>query len=70
MVAVAARTGETVWQCPLPEPFYIFDWGPGMSPVLHKDLLLFCQDDDLSPAFYAFENFRSNQLMTSLRFTR
>ena len=26
-----------------------------MSPVLHKDLLIFCQDDDLTPALYAFD---------------
>ena len=26
-----------------------------MSPVLYKDLLLFCQDDDLNPAFFAFD---------------
>lgn len=44
-----------VWRLPLPEPFFIFDWGPGMSPVLHGDTLYFCQDDDLSPALYAVD---------------
>ncbi len=55
LVALDAKTGERVWQRPLPEPFFIFDWGPGMSPVLYKDTLFFCQDDDLSPALYAVE---------------
>ncbi len=26
-----------------------------MSPVLYQDLVLFCQDDDLNPALYAFD---------------
>ncbi|MCH7728386.1 MAG: PQQ-binding-like beta-propeller repeat protein [Planctomycetes bacterium] len=36
-------------------PFFVFKWGPAMSPVLYKDLVLFVQDDDLFPAFYAFD---------------
>ncbi len=55
MVAVDAKTGEDVWHQKLPVPFFVFKWGAGMSPVLYKDLLLFCQDDDLNPAFYAFD---------------
>ncbi|MBX3451199.1 MAG: PQQ-binding-like beta-propeller repeat protein [Planctomycetaceae bacterium] len=55
MLCVDAETGKDVWQYDLPVPFFVFKWGPGMSPVLHKDLLLFCQDDDLNPAFYAFD---------------
>jgi outer membrane protein assembly factor BamB len=55
LLALDAKTGEKVWQLPLPEPFFIFDWGPGMSPVLYKDTLFFCQDDDLFPALYAVE---------------
>lgn len=55
LMALDARTGETVWHLPLPEPYYIFDWGPGMSPVLYGDNLYFCQDDDLSPALYAID---------------
>ncbi len=55
MLAVDARTGKDVWRKKLPTPFFVFKWGPGMSPVLYKDLVLFCQDDDLSPAFYAFD---------------
>ncbi|MGE0759523.1 MAG: PQQ-binding-like beta-propeller repeat protein, partial [Pirellulaceae bacterium] len=53
--AVDARSGTDVWHQPLPTPFFVFKWGPGMSPVLYRDLVLFCQDDDLFPALYAFD---------------
>ncbi|MDE0735873.1 MAG: PQQ-binding-like beta-propeller repeat protein [Pirellulaceae bacterium] len=55
MIAVDARNGKDVWQLKLPEPYFVFKWGPAMSPVLYKDKLLFCQDDDLYPAFYALD---------------
>lgn len=55
LMALDSKTGETVWKLPLPEPYFIFDWGPGMSPVMYGDYLYFCQDDDLSPALYAVE---------------
>lgn len=54
LTALDAKTGETVWKRDIPEPFFIFDWGAGMSPVLLDDKVIFCQDDDLSPAIYAF----------------
>lgn len=56
MVAVDAKTGADVWQRKLPTPFFVFKWGAGMSPTLYKDKVLFLQDDDLYPAFYAFDN--------------
>lgn len=55
MLALDAKSGKTVWHKKLPTPFFVFKWGAGMSPVLYKDLVLFCQDDDLYPAFYAFD---------------
>jgi len=55
MMAVDARTGGDVWKQPLPEPFFVFKWGAGMSPILCKDLVVFCQDDDLNPALWAFD---------------
>jgi outer membrane protein assembly factor BamB len=55
MIVVDAADGSDVWRQQLPEPFFVFKWGAGMSPVLHKDLLLFVQDDDLYPALYAFD---------------
>ena len=55
LLAIDSRTGRDMWQQKLPTPFFIFKWGPGMSPVLYRDMVLFCQDDDLSPAMYAFD---------------
>ncbi|HND51290.1 MAG TPA: PQQ-binding-like beta-propeller repeat protein [Pirellulaceae bacterium] len=55
LVTVDAKTGEDRWHAKLPTPFFVFKWGPGMSPVLYRDLVLFCQDDDLNPTFYAFD---------------
>jgi len=56
LVAVDAITGADVWRHELPPPFFVFKWGAGMSPVVHRDLVLFCQDDDLRPAFHAFDS--------------
>ena len=53
MVALDVRNGKVKWHRNMPVPYYIFDWGPAMSPVLYKDKVLFVQDDDLHPAFYA-----------------
>ena len=50
-----AKTGDDVWQQKLPVPFFVFKWGPAMSPTLYKDKVLFVQDDDLFPTFYAFD---------------
>jgi outer membrane protein assembly factor BamB len=55
LMSVDARTGKDVWQQKVATPFFVFKWGPGVSPVLYRDLVLFCQDDDLHPAFYAFD---------------
>jgi outer membrane protein assembly factor BamB len=55
LLAVDAKTGRDVWQKKLPTPFFVFKWGAGMSPILHKDKVIFCQDDDLNPAIYAFD---------------
>ena len=54
LTALDVRNGKSVWTRDIPEPFFIFDWGAGMSPVLFEDKVIFCQDDDLSPAIYAF----------------
>jgi outer membrane protein assembly factor BamB len=52
---VDAATGADRWRAPLPMPYFIFKWGAGMSPILYDDLVIFCQDDDLAPALYAFD---------------
>lgn len=55
LLAVDAVTGQDVWRQPLPTPFFVFKWGPGMSPVLYRDLVIMCQDDDLHPAIHVFD---------------
>ena len=55
MIAVDAKTGKDAWHHKLPTPFFVFKWGPAMSPTLYQDKVLFVQDDDLFPAFYAFD---------------
>jgi outer membrane protein assembly factor BamB len=55
LMTVDAVTGRDVWKYELPTPFFVFKWGPGMSPVLYRDLVLMCQDDDLFPAMYAID---------------
>ncbi|MEZ6073371.1 MAG: PQQ-binding-like beta-propeller repeat protein [Pirellulales bacterium] len=55
LMALDAATGETKWHAALPEPYFVFDWGPGMSPVVDGDRVFFCQDDDLFPALYCFD---------------
>lgn len=55
MLCVDAATGDDRWRAELPVPYFIFKWGAGMSPILYKDLVIFCQDDDLAPALYAFD---------------
>ena len=55
LITVDAATGKDIWHQKLPTPFFAFKWGPGMSPVLYKDMVIFCQDDDLYPAVYAFD---------------
>ena len=55
LIAVDAKSGKDVWHVKMPTPFFVFKWGPAMSPVLYKDMVLFCQDDDLYPAMYAID---------------
>lgn len=55
MMAFDAKTGEPLWQQKLPVPYFVFKWGPGMSPILFDDKVIFLQDDDLNPAMYAFD---------------
>jgi outer membrane protein assembly factor BamB len=51
-----------VWRADLPVPYFVFKWGPGMSPVVYGKVVLFCQDDDLHPALYAFDKQTGKQL--------
>ena len=60
--ALDAATGESVWQTAIPEPYFVFDWGPGASPVVHGERLFFAQDDDLFPAAYGL-NKRTGEIV-------
>jgi len=55
LMAFDAASGRDAWKYELPTPFFVFKWGPGMSPVLCGDLVVMCQDDDLFPAIHAIE---------------
>jgi outer membrane protein assembly factor BamB len=56
LLALDAADGRTVWERPLPVPAYLMDWGAGASPIVYRDMVLFNQDDDLSPMLYAFDS--------------
>ena len=53
LVALDAETGEQNWKHEIPTPFFVFRWGPAMSPTLYKDKVIFLQDDDLNPSMVA-----------------
>jgi len=55
LVALDAKTGDQVWQHKLPLPAYLMDWGAGASPVVYKDRVYFCQDDDLASYVMALD---------------
>jgi len=56
LITVDAATGADVWNIEMPTPFFVFKWGAGMSPVLHEDKLIFCQDDDLYPGIMVMDS--------------
>lgn len=62
MMAFDAKSGRDVWRVEMPTPYFVFKWGAGMSPVLVGDRVIFCQDDDLHPAIYAFDKRSGEQL--------
>ncbi|MGE0755969.1 MAG: PQQ-binding-like beta-propeller repeat protein [Pirellulaceae bacterium] len=55
LLALDAATGEKVWHFPVPVPAYLMDWGAGASPIVFEDLVIFNQDDDLSPTLFAVD---------------
>jgi outer membrane protein assembly factor BamB len=56
LVAFDAADGRQLWRHPLPKPVYLMDWGPGVSPIVYRDMVIFCQDDDLSPYILALDS--------------
>lgn len=55
MLSLDLTNGKTVWTHPIPEPFYLLGWGAAHSPIVYKDLVIFNQDDDLSPFMIALD---------------
>ena len=42
------KDGRLAWHRPLPLPHYLLDWGVANSPVIYKNKVIYCQDDDLA----------------------
>lgn len=55
MMAFDVASGKSLWQFPLPRPSYLMDWGAATSPIVYQDLVIFNQDDDLSPYLLALD---------------
>jgi outer membrane protein assembly factor BamB len=55
LVAFDAVDGHELWRHPLKTPVYLMDWGAAASPIIYKDLVLYNQDDDLTPYLVAVE---------------
>jgi outer membrane protein assembly factor BamB len=56
ILALDVSDGKTAWETPIPLPAYLMDWGAASSPIVYRDMVFFCQDDDLSPMLYAFDS--------------
>lgn len=55
LLGLDVADGKEIWRVPLPVPAYLMDWGAANSPIIHGDLAIFCQDDDLRPYVVAVE---------------
>jgi outer membrane protein assembly factor BamB len=55
LLALDTADGKTVWEATLPVPAYLMDWGAAASPIVYRDMVIFNQDDDLSPVLYALD---------------
>lgn len=56
LVALDTRDGKETWRLPLPKPAYLMNWGAGNSPIVYRDTVFFCMDDDLSPYLVAVDS--------------
>lgn len=55
LIAFDVGTGAEVWRYGMPKPAYLMDWGAASSPIVHEGLVIFCQDDDLTPFLVAVD---------------
>src|SRR5207249_343350 len=66
LMGLDATNGKELWRFPLPRPAYLMDWGAANSPIVHDDLVIFCQDDDLLPYVVAVEAATGKQCWRTL----
>ena len=57
MMAWNLSDGQLVWERPIQRPFYLLEWGAAHSPIIYKDMVIFNQDDDLSPFLLALDKY-------------
>lgn len=67
ILAFDARSGVEVWRHALPKPAYLMDWGAASSPVVYRDTVFFCQDDDLAPFVVALDAKTGKEKWKTLR---
>ena len=56
LVAFDSSSGAELWRYAMPKPAYLMDWGAAASPIVYKNSVIFCQDDDLSPFVVALDS--------------
>ncbi len=67
LLALDVKDGREVWRHPLPRPAYLMDWGTGNSPVVWRDTVFFCLDDDLLPYVVAVDSASGKQRWKTMR---
>ncbi len=55
LLALDCASGAEVWRYSMPRPAYLMDWGAASSPIVHDGMVIFCQDDDLTPFLVAVD---------------
>jgi len=67
LLAFDAATGAELWRYAMPKPAYLMDWGAASSPIIHKGMVIFCQDDDLAPFLVAVDAKTGKERWKTLR---
>ncbi len=55
LMALNCDDGQLLWKHPIPMPQYLLGWGAAHSPIVYKDSVIFCQDDDRAPFLIALD---------------
>lgn len=55
LIALQLDDGKVNWKYEVPAPYYLLGWGAAHSPIVHQDLVIFNQDDDLAPFLLALD---------------